>query len=1033
MQPDEGLVDIVARIIVIGAMASAGPALAERVATIDEVEQALRKEDYAHADMLTSERIRDAERTAGIGSLPTLHAVDQRVEFLLESERHDLPEALELLDRQTRLARELGGEGSRVTARARMHEARLDFQRADYAAFRTAITAAVAASRKLAIDDPDRTEIDLLVAQRDYHLLDRQQDGMRRAARVLDALRVHASAHPRALVRALCVYGRMKRDVQETAEAIPLLRECEQRARALSGTDGGMRSHALSQLGYALRESGEYAAGIEALNEGAAIAARVKPYNQSLHVRALMLLGANLEILGDLAHAREALEKADALQEKRPTLNPFEHATLLSNLATHYYYSGEPERALDYDRRALPLFERVLGPSAPTTRMARINHAALLQESGHLDAAAEIHIREIAAYERAPVPGDGLLLPYANLAEIRLRQGLFAESEALYERFLRRLGDGRDLTESSPAGALAGIAAARWGQGRHAAAFSAVRRAQASSMRARRAALGELSERQMLSLANMNRDYSALALVIAADSRDPGLVEQAWQLVFEADGAVTHHAALRLADANRRRDGSDGAAWREWRAASEALSVARVVAARRPSKAAIATLDHAQSRVDRSERRIALLDTQGGRALSAEIGSLSAVRAALTPGIALLRYVEADVARPASYRNDRRGEDSMLFALVGEPGRPARVVALGPTRVIGERVQHWYELASRRDADALQTEKAAQELRSALFAPLSLGPGVDRVQIVPSATLGRVSFAALVDDEGHYLAETGPAFHLLNHEREFLLPREKAPGRSLLLAGATSGAAPGGGIGSTLRKACPGIDAALLGPLPGAASEIASLREIARVRSESIDILSGSAATEAAVRAAMPGRSIIHLATHAFAFGDHCADDATLRSIALDVPDADATVELADLSNLSALAFLPQSSNQAADDGLLTSEEVATLNLSATEWVVLSACETALGASRTGEGVFGLRRAFRLAGARTVVMSLWKVEDAATAEFMRALYAARLIDGLDTPAAMQAAMRTTLENRRQRGESVLPLYWAGFVAAGAWR
>lgn len=1007
-----------------------------RAEPIDAIELALRAEDYTRADLLTRQSIAESEREHGIESLQLLQAIDRRVELLLESEQHELPEAAELIRQERALARKLAGEATRETARARMREAQRDFQRANYAAFGIAIAAAMAASRDFPAADPDRAEIELLAGQGDYQVLDRQREGMQRAARALDMLRTAQATRPRSFVRALCIYGRMKRDVQETEESVQLLRECEQRARELFGADSGARSGALSLLGYALRETGEYAAGIDMLNEAVDIAARKQPYNQSLHTRALVVLSLNLEILGDLTRAGKALETANSLQEGRPTLNAYEHALLLGNLATHYYYVGDLQRALDYDKRALPLFERVLGANAPRARIARINHAALLQEIGQLDVAADIYVKEIATHEAAHQPGDGPLLSYANLAEIRLRQRRYAESELWYERFLRRFGEGRDFAETTPSGALAGIAAARWGQARHAAAFEALQRAQKSSMRVRRAALGELSERQMLSLSGMNSDYGTLAVAIAADSRDPILIEQAWQLVLEADGALTHHAALRLAEANTRRAGVDNAAWAEWRAASGILSSARVAATKTPSKEAIAALDRVQNRVDRAERRIAATDARAGRTLSAEFNDLAGVRTGLAPDTALLRFVEIDVAKPESYRNDHRGEDSELLALVAEHGRRARAVSLGPTREIGERVERWYALAARDDGDPQQTIAAGLDLRNALIAPLTLDARVARVLLVPSASLHRLNFAALVGEDGRYLAEIGPSFHLLNHEREMLLPRADAKASGLLLAGAAANddePAPKNEFGRVMRKACPGLGADSLGPLPGAASELAMLGELAQNRVGKIALVSGADATETAVRNAMPGNSIIHLATHAFAFGDHCASGDALRSIALDLPPADGKpMDLSNLPNLSALAFLP-GSGAVADDGLLTSEEIATLNLSAADWVVLSACETALGKVQGGEGVFGLRRAFRLAGARAVVMSLWKVEDRATAEFMRELYKARLIDGKDTPDSMQAAMRATLVARRERGESTHPLYWAGFVAAGAWR
>lgn len=81
-----------------------------------------------------------------------------------------------------------------------------------------------------------------------------------------------------------------------------------------------------------------------------------------------------------------------------------------------------------------------------------------------------------------------------------------------------------------------------------------------------------------------------------------------------------------------------------------------------------------------------------------------------------------------------------------------------------------------------------------------------------------------------------------------------------------------------------------------------------------------------------------------------------------------------------------------AEDGLLTAEDVTGIDLLATELVVLSACETGLGEVQAGEGVFGLRRSFVLAGARTLVMSLWKVPDEQTRELMEDFYQ-RLLDG----------------------------------------
>jgi CHAT domain-containing protein len=119
-----------------------------------------------------------------------------------------------------------------------------------------------------------------------------------------------------------------------------------------------------------------------------------------------------------------------------------------------------------------------------------------------------------------------------------------------------------------------------------------------------------------------------------------------------------------------------------------------------------------------------------------------------------------------------------------------------------------------------------------------------------------------------------------------------------------------------------------------------------------------------------------------------------------------------------------------ADDGYLTAAEATGMDLEGTELVTLSACETGLGDVRSGEGVYGLQRAFTVAGSRSTLLSLWKVNDAATAAFM-ADYYSRLRAGLGRSEALvatQAAFRSHPE----------PLYremyvWGAFQLTGDWQ
>lgn len=110
------------------------------------------------------------------------------------------------------------------------------------------------------------------------------------------------------------------------------------------------------------------------------------------------------------------------------------------------------------------------------------------------------------------------------------------------------------------------------------------------------------------------------------------------------------------------------------------------------------------------------------------------------------------------------------------------------------------------------------------------------------------------------------------------------------------------------------------------------------------------------------------------------------------------------------------------DDGVLTADEVSRVDLSNCKLVVLSACNTGLGTVDMVDGVFGLQRGFKQAGVGSIVMSLWKVDDQATAELMIAFYQA-LNAGRTPHEALDQAKRKLIKNKRFSD----PYYWASFI------
>jgi len=200
--------------------------------------------------------------------------------------------------------------------------------------------------------------------------------------------------------------------------------------------------------------------------------------------------------------------------------------------------------------------------------------------------------------------------------------------------------------------------------------------------------------------------------------------------------------------------------------------------------------------------------------------------------------------------------------------------------------------------------------------------------------------------------------------------------------------------------------------------------------------MTGSDASPEAFERYAPGKRVLHIATHGFFLEDSCQSAVALRLDANKQEENSAPATAENPLLLSGLAFAGANRRGSAKpdetDGILTAEEIAGINLEGVDWAVLSACDTGVGEIKVGEGVFGLRRAFQLAGAKTVIMSLWPVEDETTRQWMRTLYREHFLNGKDTGESVRAASLQILSQRRARHQSTHPFYWGAFIAAGDW-
>ena len=215
--------------------------------------------------------------------------------------------------------------------------------------------------------------------------------------------------------------------------------------------------------------------------------------------------------------------------------------------------------------------------------------------------------------------------------------------------------------------------------------------------------------------------------------------------------------------------------------------------------------------------------------------------------------------------------------------------------------------------------------------------------------------------------------------------------------------------------------------LPGTKKEVLEINNILKTSRWETKSYTGADAKEDVIKSVKSPR-ILHVATHGF-FLENLDDNEGGSSFsminqnkAVDNPLMRSGLYLNNagdvLNEAKGIA-----SNQVGE-GVLTAYEAMNLNLNATDLVVLSACETGRGEIQIGEGVYGLQRAFQIAGAKAVIMSLFKVSDAATQELMNIFYRNWISKGMDKRKAFIEAKKEMMKTRPQ------PLYWGSFVMVG---
>jgi CHAT domain-containing protein/tetratricopeptide (TPR) repeat protein len=426
--------------------------------------------------------------------------------------------------------------------------------------------------------------------------------------------------------------------------------------------------------------------------------------------------------------------------------------------------------------------------------------------------------------------------------------------------------------------------------------------------------------------------------------------------------------------------------------------------------------------------------------LSARAGPQE-VATALPPGTALLDLLAYVHVTPPSGGKGEFYRERRLLAFVIRRDRPVVCVTLGDEKPVTNAVVNWHR--ALRNGTRQVLDQSAVTLSRLVWEPLRTHlTGIRSVLVAPDGFLSTFPFAALPGREpGSYLIED-ITIGYVGSGREMAalsIASGRAPQGGLLAAGAIDFQAEPGGAALTFPvKAALIVEAAErrgFKPLPGTRAEGQFARDLFHriFPDQPAMLLTGAEPTEAEIKKRLDGSQwdAVHLGTHGFF--ESPARVAALRAVvgrdqalafASKPSEADdnwATFELAPYlcsgvvlagggRALDPSALDPLSEAPPSEDGILTAEEVQSLDLRGTELVVLSACETGLGLGRYGQGVLGLQRAFHAAGVRAVVASLWKVDDAATSVLMEQFYTNLWVKKMPKPEALRQSQLAVLND-----------------------
>jgi CHAT domain-containing protein len=540
-------------------------------------------------------------------------------------------------------------------------------------------------------------------------------------------------------------------------------------------------------------------------------------------------------------------------------------------------------------------------------------------------------------------------------------------------------------------------------------------------------------EKQKLAMVEKSQGhaFAALSLVHRHFAKDPAAVRFALEVVLRRKGIILDVQARTQEAIAKHLDGPSLEAWRRLMQDRAALSKLLLggPGAQTPAQYRSA-IENLQAAITREEQTVGPRSALVAQEIGQRDVTAQAVAGRLSPDEVLVEFARI---QDWDERHLQWDKTARYLAFVLTPDNQITLVDLGDAAAIDGKITaalnvikdpHAFDdpVAYKRKTDA-----ALADLYTRVLRPVEAPVGARQHLIVsPDGELNEAPLPALRTPDGHYLVEQRTV-SLVTSGRDLLRGKTGVPSTlDMLLVANPAFDAEEAGRGGRAREAAPrvGETRGAFGPLPGTAEEAEAIQPLVQGNKK---VLTGKAATESAVRGTRSPH-VLHLATHGY----------FLPNVDAPMPDpmgrgerGATRVAPPDPLRRSGMALAGANNEYLEDcgDGILCAVEVEGMDLYGTDLVVLSACETALGEVKVGEGVYGLRRAFVLAGARNLVMSLWPVDDEVTRDLMARFYR-NYRTGVSVADAMRKAETETITSLREAGKDggvAMVTLWAPFV------